>query len=298
MAAKNEALATERWEQGEKERRTKVEEPVGGGGHGHGLGANGERVDLTSDDPCERSPGGGEVGDEDADEGDENALTSEVLSCDAQSDSSDDDLRDGHSGGTLEEEEATSEAVDGPDTGESHNDVDDVGDDGDDEGVPDAAVPEERGTVVEDEVDTNEGESVRGRREGRAKAKRDSPGELLERLDSHAGQGAEAVATGATAEAVQVARSSDGALVVKVGGDLSELLVDLSGVDGSAEDARERLHGVLVARLHDQPARGLRDGRKVREVQPKDEEQRTSGRTKSPPPRMAAQMNWMPMGMR
>ena len=58
---------------------TKVPEPVGGGREGHGLGADGERVYLAGDDPRNRTPGGGEEGDVDADEGNKALLACLVL---------------------------------------------------------------------------------------------------------------------------------------------------------------------------------------------------------------------------
>ena len=39
---------------------TEVPEPVAGDGEGHGLGTDLEREDFSSDDPSNRSPGGGE----------------------------------------------------------------------------------------------------------------------------------------------------------------------------------------------------------------------------------------------
>lgn len=94
------------------------------------------------------------MSDKDADERDEDALSSEVLGTDGDSDGGDDELRDGHSEGSVEEEKATSIAVDSPDSWQCHDNVDDVCNYRDDEGVADATVLEEGGAVVEDEVDT------------------------------------------------------------------------------------------------------------------------------------------------
>lgn len=47
-----------------------VPEPVGGGGETDTTGSDGERVDFTDENPSSGTPGGGEEGDVDADEGD------------------------------------------------------------------------------------------------------------------------------------------------------------------------------------------------------------------------------------
>jgi hypothetical protein len=59
-----------------------------------------------------------------------------------------------HSSSTDEEQTTATDSVNCPDTRDGHSDVDDVGGDLDKEGVLDAGVLEERGAVVEDEVDT------------------------------------------------------------------------------------------------------------------------------------------------
>lgn len=57
---------------------------------------------------------------------------------------------------TEHEQRATAPLLDHVQTGEGGDDVDDVRDEGDDEGVLDAGVLEEGGAVVKDEVDTSE----------------------------------------------------------------------------------------------------------------------------------------------
>ena len=59
----------------------------------------------------------------------------------------DNELADEHAGGADEQEAAASRAVDEPDAGDGHADVNDVGGDGDEEGVINTGVLEERGTV-------------------------------------------------------------------------------------------------------------------------------------------------------
>jgi len=133
---------------------TEIPEPVGGGRHGHGLCADGEGEDFGCDDPCDGTPGGGEKGNVDADECDEDFLAGLVGDGDGYSDDGDQVLAYQHTGCSDEEETATSDVVDCPKGGDGHYYVDDVGDDGDDEGVGEARVGEEGSSVVEDEVDT------------------------------------------------------------------------------------------------------------------------------------------------
>ena len=139
---------------------TEVPEPVGRGRHGHGLGSDGEGEDLSGDDPGDWSPGGGESGDVDADEGDEHSLGGQVDGSsllggsDGDSDDGDEELAGAHDDGSPDEELPSAGSVDEEDTGDGHDDVDDVGDDGDDERVRDTGSLEEGGSVVEDEVDT------------------------------------------------------------------------------------------------------------------------------------------------
>lgn len=135
---------------------TEVPEPVGGGSHRHSLGTDVEREDFTSDDPGDWSPSGSEEGDVDADEGDEDLLSGQVVLRDGNTDDGDDVLADEHTSGTDEEERTTTSPVDEPDTGNGHADVDDVGGNGDQERILNTRALEESRAVVEDEVDTGE----------------------------------------------------------------------------------------------------------------------------------------------
>jgi hypothetical protein len=76
----------------EKGMRYSLDEPVGGSRDGHGLSSDRKGVDLRCNDPCKAPPGGGEEGDEEADEGDENPLSGQVRRCDRDSDGGNDDL--------------------------------------------------------------------------------------------------------------------------------------------------------------------------------------------------------------
>jgi hypothetical protein len=59
---------------------------------------------------------------------------------------------DTHSRSADEEKFTTTEVIDCPDTGKSRDDIDDVGDNGDDEGVFNTSLSEESRSVVENEL--------------------------------------------------------------------------------------------------------------------------------------------------
>jgi len=110
---------------------TKVPQPVGGNGEGHGLGTNVEREDLASNDPGDRTPGGGEKCNVDANESDQNLLSGRVRSRDRDANDGDQELANAHPGGTDQEQPPPTEPLDTPHTRKCHKHVDDVGGDGD-----------------------------------------------------------------------------------------------------------------------------------------------------------------------
>lgn len=112
-----------------------VPEPVGGRAEGDSLGTDVERVDLTDDDPGDGAPCGGEGGDVDADEGDKGLLAGLIFDGDGDTDDSDEVLADAHSDCTPDEKRTTTESLDCPHARDSHEDVDDVGGDGNEEGI-------------------------------------------------------------------------------------------------------------------------------------------------------------------
>ena len=75
------------------------------------LSSGSGRVDLGGNDPGERSPGSGEVSDEDTDESDEDFLRGLVSLGSGDTDDGDDQLREGHSSGSVEKEESSSETA-------------------------------------------------------------------------------------------------------------------------------------------------------------------------------------------
>lgn len=180
-----------------------VEQPVGRGRHGQGLGARLEREELACHDPRDGTPGAGEEEDVYTYEGDQDLVRDERAGRGA--DDGDDELTDAHADGAEEEQRSTTPFLDHVETGKSRADVDDVGDQTDDEGVGNAGVLEEGGTVVEDEVDTSK---------------------LLQGLKT--ASGGKTLAHGAL-EAIDVRRFAQAQLVFVVGFDLGKFL-DQRGV--------------------------------------------------------------------
>lgn len=217
---------------------TKVPKPVGGDAKREGLGTDGEGEDFTADDPSGRAPGGSEAGDVDADKGDEDLLARGVGLADGGTGDGDDQFADSHPGGTEDEKLAATDALHHPHARDSGCDVDDVGDDGEDEGVAagDTGGQEEGGAVVEDEVDT---------------------GELLPSLEGHAGSGTEELLALAHPEAVEVGCFTMRHFDVEVGLDVGELRADEGIVHVGAVKTCQGAGGVLGATLLDVPARGL-----------------------------------------
>jgi len=189
---------------------TKVPKPVGGDGEGHSLGTDIEWEDLAGDDPSDRTPCGGEEGVVGTYESDQNLLSSNVRGRDRNTDDGDQELANTHAGGTDQEQPSTTEPLDTPHTRESHEHVYDVGGDSDQEGVTDTRVLEERGTVVEDEIDT---------------------GELLPCLDEDASEGTKKDFVVRSAETVEVRRLAQIPLALEGNPDL--------GVQPGFRDVRE-----------------------------------------------------------
>lgn len=171
------------------------------------------------------------MSDVDADERDKYFLACWVTSTDSSSRGGDDQLADGHSECTVDHGLATTEFVNGPDTGDSHADVNDVGSDGavnrvaqiregynvsvahrnlHQERIGDTRATEERRTVVEDEVDSRK---------------------LLQRLQADTGPDTEGQAgrTGSPQQlgVTDVGLSLKTALVVNVRGNVGQLIGDV-----------------------------------------------------------------------
>jgi len=132
---------------------TKVPKPVRGRRHRHGLCADGEREDLGGDDPCNGTPGSSKEGDIDTYKCDEDLLASLVFNRDRNTNDGNEVLAKQHAGGTNEEETTTSNVINGPESGDGHDDVHYIGHNGDDESVRESRVGKEGCTIVENEVD-------------------------------------------------------------------------------------------------------------------------------------------------
>lgn len=135
-----------------------VPEPVGGGGETDTAGSDGQGEDLTDENPGTGTPGGGEEGDVDADEGDHGGDGGGVVlleTAGSDTDDGDDEFTDQHTQGTPDEDGTTTEALNDVEGDRGGADVDKSGDKTDEERVADRAeCLEESGTEVEDEVDT------------------------------------------------------------------------------------------------------------------------------------------------
>lgn len=151
---------------GQPRQETHVPEPVGGGRHGHGLSSDSKREDFSGDDPGDRTPSGSEGSDVDANESDENSLGGDVdgtgsdisgrtggdtnngndelanmkKSCSELFVSLSDQtpwvkkstyLANSHDDSSAEKHRSSTGSIDHEDTGNSANNVDDVGDDSD-----------------------------------------------------------------------------------------------------------------------------------------------------------------------
>jgi len=218
------------------ETKNEVPEPVGGDGEGHGFGTDVEWIDLTADDPSDGAPCGGEEGDVDADESDQNLLSRDVGGRDRDANDGDQELANAHAEGADQEQPSAAEPFDTPHAWESREHVDDVDGDGDQEGVGNAGLLEEHGTIVDDEVDT---------------------GELLPGLDEDAGESTkEDFVVGGT-EAVEVRRLAQLLLLLVGNTDLVELGLELRMVGREGYETREGTGCIFVALLHNEPSRRL-----------------------------------------
>jgi hypothetical protein len=218
----------------------KVPEPVGGGGEGDTLSTDGKREDLADDDPSGRAPSGGEEKDVDAHEDHQN-VTSGGGARRSGTDNGDDELADQHTNSTIDEKRSATETLNGPEGDRCRADVDDSGDDTDDErGLRNTGLLEEGGTVVEDEVDT-------------------SP--LLHHLhggtDKHTAQ--VAAARHSTAEAVGPTAPHVVQLVLVVGHQFVQFVLDVGGVHRLATESGESFGRAVELVLLDPVTRRLRE---------------------------------------
>lgn len=190
-----------------------------------------------------RAPGASEEEDVDADEGD-HGLDSAVGASDGTNDG-DDELADDHAERTPDEQGAAADSLHTPERDRGRADVDEGRDERDQERVLDGAeLLEEGGAEVEDEVDT---------------------GPLLAHLQRGSEDGSAQVAAALPDGAAEAgepggpvpALGDDGELVLVVGDDLGELVLDELGLDGLAAEAGEGAGGPVEVALLDEVSRGL-----------------------------------------
>lgn len=133
---------------GRDDRDDAVPEPVARRRERHALGADGEREEFPDHGPRGGAPGGCEGEDVDADKGDED-FGGGVGVGSGGADDGDGEFAEEHEDGAVDEEGASAEALNGVEGERGGADVDDVDDDGDEEGVADAGLLEEGGSIVE-----------------------------------------------------------------------------------------------------------------------------------------------------
>lgn len=227
-----------------------VPEPVGSGSETNTARTDGEGEDFTDDDPGARTPGGGEGGDVQADEGNHSpggVLVVETRLSGGGSDDGSDELEDDHESST-EDEQVTATNLLNHDEGEgSRQDVDESRNKRDEERVADRAeLLEEDSTEVEDEVDTSK---------------------LLHHLHDYAKSGTASVGRRGADLALEAGSPGtevgslghDGHLVLVVRNDLSEFVLDVLGVDGLATHTRKSRCSLVELALLDEETRGVRE---------------------------------------
>jgi len=219
-----------------------VEEPVGSGGEGDTLATDVEGENLANDDPCDRSPSGGEEGNIDTDKCHKGLLTGVVGTGECNTEDGDEVLADTHASGTDKEKLPSANTVNGKDTGDGHADVDNIGGDSDQEGLLDTGGGEESSTIIEDEVDTSE---------------------LLPRLDSHTAESSEKDLVLTHLEAISPGRVADFLLLAQTHLDVLDFLGDFGVVSGYASQTLERLGSLDIFTSPEEPTRRLRQIQKT-----------------------------------
>jgi hypothetical protein len=117
-------------------------------GHRERLGADLEGEELASDNPSDWAPGASEKEDVDADECNQCLLGRLVVDTGNGSSDGNDELANGHTNSTEEQEVAATPLLNQVETRESGSNVDAGCDHGNDEGVAETSVLEEGSTIV------------------------------------------------------------------------------------------------------------------------------------------------------
>lgn len=131
-----------------------VPQPIRRSGKSNATGADRKREDLANDDPRTRTPSRSEEKDVDADESD-HGLDNVLVITIRRTHDSNQELANQHPQGTPDEQRPTTKAFDGPERDWGGADVDEGCDQADEERIGNGAqLLEERGSEIEDEVDT------------------------------------------------------------------------------------------------------------------------------------------------
>jgi len=139
-----------------------IPEPVGGGGHADTTRPNGQREHLTDNDPGCGAPCGCECDNVQANERDlsldSGGVPADLLGVGrGDTDDGNDELAHNHAGTTDEQDATATETLDDPERERGREHVDERRDESNQERVVDGPQSlEERGSKVEDEVDTGE----------------------------------------------------------------------------------------------------------------------------------------------
>jgi hypothetical protein len=164
----------------EKVRTYSIPQPVASRAQSNASRADGQREDFSNDNPRAGTPSRGKEEDEDGDKGnlriDGRDIVRQasvrvawvwvsVVEADCNTDNGDQELTDEHAKGAPDEQWSTAELLNGPERERRAADVDQGEDERNQKGIVDGTRGlEERGRIVEDEVDTGPGyESVSAR---------------------------------------------------------------------------------------------------------------------------------------
>lgn len=144
----------------------KVEHPVGGGNDGNTARTHTGREEFLSKDPCDGTPGVGEVDGEEPDEDNGNPTLSDgkmlvlvPLRLVDTLNGGDDDVADEHTNGTDNQESLTTEPIQEEDSGEGEDNLQDTSDTGSKQisgGGRETETLEDLRSIVQDGIDTGE----------------------------------------------------------------------------------------------------------------------------------------------
>ena len=227
-----------------------IPEPVAGCRETNTTRPNRQREDLANNHPCSGTPGSSEEKDVDADEGDHSADRARVLAI-GDTDDGDNELADNHAHSAPQKDGAATESLDDIKGDGCRADIDKGGDQGDQERVRNGAeLLEEVGAEIEDEVDTS---PLLHHLKG---GTQDREAQVAVRLEKGS---LEAIHPG-----IEVAALGDDLkLILVIGNDFREFLLDVLGALGLTADTSESVSSLVELAALDEVARGLGQGRET-----------------------------------